>query len=247
MGQEVEKWFVFNHPSYRSTDTSLGSIRRLSHSNIPRSHNTGCLHNILPAGLVVGVLFCPTAYRHGSHINGFPSHGFAIKLVVDRDVRLHLTPTSLVSFPRTPCQHLDSLGPLISKVRHRHLSILYFASFPHLPAISTVFHIIAIGSGIFRATYRWYISRFGWEDTWAALALVTDTGCLICLWLQRSTPSTSCHHSIHQWSDRQSVHPSKTDMILNFVATVTLTSVPWCASFYVAISLKIQSTIGKHA
>ncbi|KAH0834838.1 hypothetical protein J3R83DRAFT_10458 [Lanmaoa asiatica] len=73
------------------------------------------------------------------------------------------------------------------------------------------FHTFAISTGIFRLAYRSYNSRFGWEDAWALLALLTDIGNLICSWLGQSTP----------------LNPTTTDIILNWVATVTLTSVLW--------------------
>lgn len=79
----------------------------------------------------------------------------------------------------------------MTKVRHRDLTIVRLASLPSTLVVASLFHAIAIGSGIFRSTYRWYISRFGWEDVWALLALLTDVGCLICSWLEQSVPRVS--------------------------------------------------------
>ncbi|KAF8434781.1 hypothetical protein L210DRAFT_985772 [Boletus edulis BED1] len=80
-------------------------------------------------------------------------------------------------------------------------------------AIACVFHSLAISSSIFRLTYRWYISRFGWEDSWAVLAFITDVGCLTCSWLQRSVP----------------LNPSDIDTTLDWIAVTCLTSTPWVA------------------
>ncbi|KAH7906772.1 hypothetical protein BJ138DRAFT_1015655 [Hygrophoropsis aurantiaca] len=41
-------------------------------------------------------------------------------------------------------------------------------------------HSVAISSTLFRLSYRWYTTRFWWEDAWAALALLLDVLCLIC-------------------------------------------------------------------
>ncbi|OJA08403.1 hypothetical protein AZE42_00999 [Rhizopogon vesiculosus] len=48
-----------------------------------------------------------------------------------------------------------------------------------IQAVACVFHGCAIAATIFRLAYRWYTSRFWWEDTWAAIALVFDIICLI--------------------------------------------------------------------
>ncbi|KAH7906779.1 hypothetical protein BJ138DRAFT_580605 [Hygrophoropsis aurantiaca] len=49
-------------------------------------------------------------------------------------------------------------------------------------AITT--HSVAISSTLFRLSYRWYTTRFWWEDTWAALALLWSLLCLVCAAVQ---------------------------------------------------------------
>ncbi|KAH7906776.1 hypothetical protein BJ138DRAFT_579965 [Hygrophoropsis aurantiaca] len=49
-------------------------------------------------------------------------------------------------------------------------------------AITT--YSVAISSTLFRLSYRWYTTRFWWEDTWAALALLWSLLCLICTAIQ---------------------------------------------------------------
>ena len=103
-----------------------------------------------------------------------------------------LTPTFLSSLVRSckACHFRGRLGRSILKVRHRDSEFIRFASLLPIVVVACLFHTLAISSGIFRLTYRWYISRFGWEDIWALLALLTDIGCLTCSWLQRSVPCT---------------------------------------------------------
>ncbi|KAG0696933.1 hypothetical protein DFH29DRAFT_767863, partial [Suillus ampliporus] len=48
--------------------------------------------------------------------------------------------------------------------------------------VACIFHGSAITTTIFRLAYRLSTSRFWWEDTWAAIALVFDIICLFGVW-----------------------------------------------------------------
>ncbi|KAG6376592.1 hypothetical protein JVT61DRAFT_1573 [Boletus reticuloceps] len=47
----------------------------------------------------------------------------------------------------------------------------------------SILYILAIITGTFRAFYRWYISRFWWEDVWATFALLLDIICFANVWI----------------------------------------------------------------
>ncbi|KAG8215366.1 hypothetical protein J3R82DRAFT_8963 [Butyriboletus roseoflavus] len=49
---------------------------------------------------------------------------------------------------------------------------------------STLAHVVGILTTIFRLLYRWHLSKFWWEDTWAALALICDIACLASIWME---------------------------------------------------------------
>lgn len=51
---------------------------------------------------------------------------------------------------------------------------------------STVVHALAILTTAFRLFYRWHLTRFSWEDWWAALALICDMACLASVWMQNA-------------------------------------------------------------
>ncbi|KAF8133015.1 hypothetical protein EV363DRAFT_1259574 [Boletus edulis] len=47
----------------------------------------------------------------------------------------------------------------------------------------SILYILAIITGTFRTFYRWYISRFWWEDVWATFALLLDIICFANVWI----------------------------------------------------------------
>ena len=56
-----------------------------------------------------------------------------------------------------------------------------------LTALVTVPYALAIVTAVFRSFYRWYLSRFRWEDVWVVIALLLDIGCLTDVWLPRQS------------------------------------------------------------
>lgn len=48
--------------------------------------------------------------------------------------------------------------------------------------LSTVLHGLALILTSFRLWFRYHIRRLGWDDVWAALALVCDAVCMATAW-----------------------------------------------------------------
>ncbi|KAN0082749.1 hypothetical protein V8E55_008544, partial [Tylopilus felleus] len=83
----------------------------------------------------------------------------------------------------------------------------------------SVLYVLAIITGTFRSFYRWYISRFWWEDVWATFALLLDIVCFINIWMPRS-PDASRH---------QPVSVFKAVSAIRWMDAMTLTSGLWAA------------------
>jgi hypothetical protein len=83
---------------------------------------------------------------------------------------------------------------------------LYYSS-----VVGLVSHSIAIICTIFRLVYRGRMHHLGWEDAWAAFALISDVVCLACIWIDRA---------ISAW-----------------VLTIAFTSVLWAARMSIIFSL----------
>ncbi|KAG2068591.1 hypothetical protein BDR04DRAFT_767728 [Suillus decipiens] len=66
------------------------------------------------------------------------------------------------------------------------------SNFIRLVVAGSVSHSIAIVCTIFRLVYRGWMRRLWWEDAWAAVALISDVICLVCLW----TPSTDVPYMV---------------------------------------------------
>ncbi|KAG2358249.1 hypothetical protein BDR07DRAFT_1418137 [Suillus spraguei] len=73
-----------------------------------------------------------------------------------------------------------------------------------LVVAGSVSHGVAIICTIFRLVYRGWTRHIWWEDAWAAVSLISDVVCLVCVW----TPSTD---------------------LPSWVLAVALTSVLWAA------------------
>ncbi|KAH0828551.1 hypothetical protein J3R83DRAFT_2817 [Lanmaoa asiatica] len=72
--------------------------------------------------------------------------------------------------------------------------------------VVSILHTFAIIIGIFRSFYRWYISRFWWEDVWVMIALLLDIVCLVCVWMSQSryyTLLSNFSNAVHVtlWTD----------------------------------------------
>ncbi|KIJ63210.1 hypothetical protein HYDPIDRAFT_156758 [Hydnomerulius pinastri MD-312] len=92
-----------------------------------------------------------------------------------------------------------------------------------LGIIATVFHSIAISSTIFRLSYRLHTSRFWWEDGWAAFALVLDTVCLACTWLEVPFSGLGPLPTI--------------DLVTNWMVAMSFTSILWSCRISILISI----------
>ncbi|KAG1775434.1 hypothetical protein EV702DRAFT_973180, partial [Suillus placidus] len=67
--------------------------------------------------------------------------------------------------------------------------------------VGSVSHSIAILCTIARLVYRAWTRHFWWEDAWAAVALIADVLCLVCLWLdQRISCDSQSHLNLTSWS-----------------------------------------------
>ncbi|KAH7914270.1 hypothetical protein BJ138DRAFT_1144220 [Hygrophoropsis aurantiaca] len=102
-----------------------------------------------------------------------------------------------------------------------------------LKAMTTVFHSVAILCTVFRLLYRWYTFRFWWEDAWAALALVCDITCLVCLWVQMTTAA---------FVDGYGLPPSGSDakliaLIASWIQSISFTCVLWAARMSVMFAI----------
>ncbi|KAF9241288.1 hypothetical protein BU15DRAFT_44906 [Melanogaster broomeanus] len=82
---------------------------------------------------------------------------------------------------------------------------------------------VAILVTIFRLMYRWYMSTFWWEDGWAALALAFDIGCLAAVWMQ--IPPQNFNEL------------PRIDIVSNWILSVTLTCIVWCARMSILCSI----------
>ncbi|KIK91736.1 hypothetical protein PAXRUDRAFT_830571 [Paxillus rubicundulus Ve08.2h10] len=87
----------------------------------------------------------------------------------------------------------------------------------------SVVHGLAIFITSFRLLYRWYMSRFWWEDAWAALALVFDIACLVSVWME-SPPQIP-----------RALPPM--NIMANWILSVTLTCIIWCARMSILCSI----------
>jgi len=56
---------------------------------------------------------------------------------------------------------------------------------PSLEVIAASFHGVAIACTALRLSYRYYVSRLGWEDMWAALSMASEVVCFVCALLER--------------------------------------------------------------
>ncbi|KAF8551772.1 hypothetical protein OG21DRAFT_1486742 [Imleria badia] len=63
-----------------------------------------------------------------------------------------------------------------------------------LKIIAGTFHSVAIACTIFRLMYRWYMTYFWWEDSWAVFALVCDVVCLVATLLEQPTTAPKLPH-----------------------------------------------------
>ncbi|KAJ8585096.1 hypothetical protein M405DRAFT_865664 [Rhizopogon salebrosus TDB-379] len=52
-------------------------------------------------------------------------------------------------------------------------------------AIAVTFHGVAIACTALRLSYRYNVSRLGWEDMWAAVSMVSELVCFACALLER--------------------------------------------------------------
>ncbi|KAF8442319.1 hypothetical protein L210DRAFT_3204958 [Boletus edulis BED1] len=82
-------------------------------------------------------------------------------------------------------------------------------------APATVAHAVAIVTTILRLLYRWRLSRFSWEDTWATLALICDMACLASIWMQ--VPPGNSYPNRH------------INLASNWLQSLTITSTVWFA------------------
>ncbi|KAF8135088.1 hypothetical protein EV363DRAFT_1322456 [Boletus edulis] len=90
-------------------------------------------------------------------------------------------------------------------------------------APATVAHAVAIVTTILRLLYRWRLSRFSWEDTWATLALICDMACLASIWMH-VPPGNS-------YPMRHISHAS------NCLQSLTITSTVWFARMSILSSV----------
>lgn len=63
------------------------------------------------------------------------------------------------------------------------MGALFYTS--RLRVVGLVSHSVAILCTIFRLAYRGWMHHLWWEDAWAAIALIADVVCLVCIWLDR--------------------------------------------------------------
>ncbi|KIJ64223.1 hypothetical protein HYDPIDRAFT_167963 [Hydnomerulius pinastri MD-312] len=87
---------------------------------------------------------------------------------------------------------------------------------PEVKISGSVVHGLAILTTVFRLSYRCYMSRFWWEDAWAAIALIADIACLVSVWTQ--------------------IAP-QTHIMSNWLLSVTLTVVLWAARMSILYSI----------
>ncbi|KAF9241293.1 hypothetical protein BU15DRAFT_44932, partial [Melanogaster broomeanus] len=92
-----------------------------------------------------------------------------------------------------------------------------------LQVAGSVANGVAILVTVFRLMYRWYMSTFWWEDGWAAFALAFDIGCLVAIWMQ--IPSQNPNQ------------PPRIDVMSNWIFSVTLTCIIWCARMSILCSI----------
>ncbi|KAF9219867.1 hypothetical protein BS17DRAFT_788525 [Gyrodon lividus] len=94
---------------------------------------------------------------------------------------------------------------------------------PEVKISGSVVHSLAILTTVFRLLYRWHMSRFWWEDTWAAVALCFDIACLVSVWMQVLPQTLGALPLV--------------DIIANWLLSVTLTCIVWCARMSILCSM----------
>ncbi|KAF9241289.1 hypothetical protein BU15DRAFT_45047, partial [Melanogaster broomeanus] len=82
---------------------------------------------------------------------------------------------------------------------------------------------VAILVTIFRLMYRWYMSKFWWEDGWAAFALACDIGCLVAVLMQKAPQNINQLPHI--------------DIVSNWILSIALTCILWCARMSILCSI----------